>query len=279
MSRRRSERVDYFPHVVRHGRTMKVIETRFGDAGYAFWFRLLEMLGDTDGHCFRVGNPADMAFLESLSLSDGVSVTEMLDVLAMLGAIDAELWAEKTIWSQNFVDHLEPLYNKRATGTPQRPDIRGGNPTVMVYPGRKPHSDGISGESTPKEKDRIGKDIEEREKETFALWKSEPALCQTAWKTFEKYYGTFIPNHTKEIDAINKLIAMSAKRGKVEVILPAMMKKLQEMKEDDNSKNGFWKKKPFLPSRLVSHWSLVWEEAKVEHQADSEVEELFADEQ
>ena len=125
-------------------------------------------------------------------------------------------------------------------------------------------------ESEQEERNRT----EEREEETVALWKSEPDLCETAWKTFEKYYGTFMPNNTKEIDAINKLIAMSAKRGDVEIILPAMMKKLQEMKEDDNSKNGFWKKKPFLPSTLVSLWSQVWEEAKVEAGDSLETEDI-----
>ena len=46
MARPRKQTVDYFPHYCKCGRTIFILENRFGNDGYAFWFKLLEILGD-----------------------------------------------------------------------------------------------------------------------------------------------------------------------------------------------------------------------------------------
>ncbi len=129
-----------------------ILEERYGNDGYAFWFKLLEVLGDTEGHYFRVGNPAQLAFLGSLSHIDPVSVTEILDMLADIEAIDPELWTEKVVWVQHFVDGLAPVYGKRAEEITHRPHFRAGNNGSSVNPVPETH----------KGKDRIG----EKEKNT-----------------------------------------------------------------------------------------------------------------
>ena len=40
--------VDYFPHIINQGKTIFIIENNYGNDGYAFWFKLLELLGATD---------------------------------------------------------------------------------------------------------------------------------------------------------------------------------------------------------------------------------------
>jgi len=45
MARPNKQGVDYFPHFVNHGKTMFILEEKFGNNGYAFWFKLLELLG------------------------------------------------------------------------------------------------------------------------------------------------------------------------------------------------------------------------------------------
>ena len=172
----------------------------------------------------------------------------------------------KNPWDSYFLEHPEITENI-ADSSPLSPII------PHTYPLHTPPIPHPQYSYSKTDSDSLQKQTQSAEINP-GMWKSESALCQIVWKTFEKHYGTFMPNHTKEIDAINKLIAMSAKRGEVEIILPAMMKKLQEMKEDDNSKNGFWKKKPFLPSTLVSLWTQVWEEAKVEAEDGSETEDI-----
>ena len=57
MTRPMKKGVDYFPHACVHGQTMFILEQRWGNDGYAFWFKLLEMLGTTEGH-FRHPKPS-----------------------------------------------------------------------------------------------------------------------------------------------------------------------------------------------------------------------------
>lgn len=45
MARPKKQTVDYFPHFVKGGRTIFILENKFGNDGYAFWFKLLEILG------------------------------------------------------------------------------------------------------------------------------------------------------------------------------------------------------------------------------------------
>jgi DnaD/phage-associated family protein len=48
---------------------------------------------------------------------------EILDLLATLDAIDAELWTQKMIFSQNFVNNVSHVYKNRRQPVPTRPII------------------------------------------------------------------------------------------------------------------------------------------------------------
>ena len=45
MARPAKTSVDYFPHMAHSGKTIAILEARWGNDGYAFWFKLLELLG------------------------------------------------------------------------------------------------------------------------------------------------------------------------------------------------------------------------------------------
>ena len=170
MPRKRRQKVDYFPHRVAHGETMAILEERYGNDGYAFWFKLLELLGRTEGHCFRAGKPIKLAYLASHTHLTVEIVTEILDLLAELEAIDPELWEAHIIWCENFVDGLTPLYDKRAGELPKKPDICTGydsNDTISgdIRAGNDPTED-VSGESIPKGKDSIVSRVKDIKKES-----------------------------------------------------------------------------------------------------------------
>lgn len=131
--------MDYFPHVCNHGQTMFIVEQRFGNDGYAFWFKLLETLGSTDGHFLDCGNPAAWEFLIAKTRLSEDSCTGILDLLAKLGAIDPTLWAQRIIWCQNFVDGIAPAYTKRGAETPPKPELLD----------QKPRRKGVSGTRNP----------------------------------------------------------------------------------------------------------------------------------
>jgi len=127
MARPQKQTVDYFPHYVTHGKTMFILEQRFNNDGYAFWFKLLETLGDTKGHNIDCSNDAVWQFLQAKTHLDDKTCTEILDLLASLQAIDTELWQEKKIvWCQNFVDGIADVYRNRRIGIPIKPSFYDG---------------------------------------------------------------------------------------------------------------------------------------------------------
>lgn len=123
MARPRKDGVDYFPHFVNWGKTIPILESKYGNDGYAVWFKLLEALGKSKHHFIDCSDPNEWEFLLSKLRVAEVSGAEMLGTLARLGAIDHELWTGcKVIWCQNFVDNLQDLYRKRHEGLPTRPE-------------------------------------------------------------------------------------------------------------------------------------------------------------
>ncbi|HBR31931.1 MAG TPA: hypothetical protein DD733_07595, partial [Clostridiales bacterium] len=124
--------VDYFPHDTDSAsrKTLFTLESKFGNDGYAFWFKLLEILGTQEGLYYDCGNPAGWLFLVAKTRVDEVTATEILNILSQIGAIDAELWECKIVWIQNFVDRLKPLYDKRVAKIPDKPSYRSENPVA-----------------------------------------------------------------------------------------------------------------------------------------------------
>jgi uncharacterized phage protein (TIGR02220 family) len=122
MSRPKKQTVDYFPHYCNHGKTMFVLEQKYGNDGYAFWFKLLEIVGNTEGHCPCFNNGIDWQFLEAKTRLDKNSCNEIMDLLATIEAIDKDLWLEeKRVWIQNFVDNVKDAYRNRVVDIPDKP--------------------------------------------------------------------------------------------------------------------------------------------------------------
>jgi hypothetical protein len=121
--------VDYFSHDTISGKTIFILESSFGNDGYAFWFKLLELLGTQEGLYYDCSKTADWRFLLSKTRVDEDTAVNILNLLASLDAIDSELWSEKIVWSQNYADRLSKVFEKRASETPRKPGFRSENPT------------------------------------------------------------------------------------------------------------------------------------------------------
>ena len=122
MSRRHKATVDYFPHYVNHKQTLYILEQKYGNDGYAVWFKTLELLGKTEGHYIACGDPAVWCYYVATARVDEEKLIEIMDLLCSLGAVDRELWTQhKIIWSQNFINELEALYVRRKIDLPQKP--------------------------------------------------------------------------------------------------------------------------------------------------------------
>lgn len=121
MTRPRKQKVDWFPHSCTHGKTIFVLEKKYGLKGYVFWFKLLEILGDTEGHYVDLNEPATKEFLQAYTSGES-DTDDILETLASLEAIDREAWAAKIIWSANFIKGIAQTYLNRRVEPPPRPD-------------------------------------------------------------------------------------------------------------------------------------------------------------
>lgn len=125
MARPKKAVVDYFPHYVTHGKTMFAIEGKFGNDGYAFWFKLLEMLGSTENHFIDCNDFSTWEFLLAKTRLNGETADNILAMLANCGSIDAELWQNRIIWSEHFVENLSTVYLRRRVSVYTKEDVWG----------------------------------------------------------------------------------------------------------------------------------------------------------
>ena len=113
MARPQKAVAEYFPHYASSGKTMFILESKFGNDGYAAWYKILELLACTENHYYDCRNPDGWEFLLAKTRLSGVIVAEILDLLARLGAINPEFWQKKIIRSDNLIKNLESLYSRR----------------------------------------------------------------------------------------------------------------------------------------------------------------------
>lgn len=167
MGRKEKQTVDYFPHFCKHKKTMYIIERQFGNDGYALWFKTLELLGQSDGHFIDCGNSDEWEYYASYCGINAISAAEILDKLAHLGAIDKELWKNRIIWSDNFIDGIKEVYKKRKADLPKKPIYSGINDISdtgnAISDGRKQQS---RVEYSKVEYSKVNNDIEAPPKKT-----------------------------------------------------------------------------------------------------------------
>ena len=127
MARPQKQTVDYFPHdtdASTNSRTLKILENRFGNDGYTFWFKLLELLGRKEGHYIDFNDEDGLEYLSSeTKIKDIETLKEMLEILVRRGSIDKELFEHKIIWCQSFVEGIADAYRNRKASLPQKPNL------------------------------------------------------------------------------------------------------------------------------------------------------------
>lgn len=199
--------VDYFPHYANASekKTLYILEVKFGIAAYAFWFKLLEILASTPGHYFRFNNPAEWEFLTAKTKVSHDIGRQILEQLALLGAIDKELYEEDCIWSQNLVDGLSEVYRRRQVDLPRKPSFNRQEPTSSrvsddINPPSPLSAEVSTDENTQRKGVEVLEEAEEVEednahKKNYGEFKNVPL----ADKEYEKLIARFGEDRTKEL--------------------------------------------------------------------------------
>ena len=139
---------------------MYILEERYGNDGYAFFFKLLESIADADGHVLDFNDGTEWEFFVAKTRTSESFCTEILDLLAKLKKIDPDLWRKRVVWYQGFVDGVAPVYKKRHTETPTKPGFCDENPPIAPVP--DPKTPPLSRESRV-EKSRVEESREKKE--------------------------------------------------------------------------------------------------------------------
>jgi hypothetical protein len=135
MGRKTSNTADWFVHECNHARLLFILENRWKNDGYSFWFKMLEVLSTTEGHALDCGKDENWLYLLSKTLVSEEVAVDILNCLVKLEKIDGDLWSgRRVIWCQSFVDGLEELYKKRGRKLPVRPVFCTGNDACSVIP-------------------------------------------------------------------------------------------------------------------------------------------------
>ena len=137
MARPKKNTVDYFPHDCHWSKELEIFINKHGNKGYAFYFRLLELLGVTPDHKYDCSKSIDYQYLISKTEVDEKKLEVYIECLVSIGVIDEELWKEKKIWVQAFVDSVAEVYEKRTTQLPTKEGFRPENSTSAGFPTRK----------------------------------------------------------------------------------------------------------------------------------------------
>lgn len=183
MARPKRMTVDYFPHYVKGGKTLYILENRFGNDGYAFWFKVLEILGESEGHYYDCSDISNWEYLLAKTRVTDTQARDILKVLVNLNKIDTELWKKhKVIWCDNFVKNVTDVYRTRSTDVPTKPVFSSEKPEKAekteikedVFSEKTPVKEVISASENPKVKETKPKETKQKYpcEDIVAMWNS-----------------------------------------------------------------------------------------------------------
>ena len=203
MARPKKQTVDYFPHIANSGKTIFILENQFGNDGYAFWFKTLELLATTDGHVIDTGNPSEWEFLIAKTRVSEDTAREILNLLGKLEAIDNELLQVGNLWCQNLVDNVSDVYKKRKVDLPVKPDPNSfgqqkheqsgvsdnGNPSTTIV------SDNINPQSKVKETK-----VKETKVKESSNAENKPPAAANIFTIYEQNFGMLNPMAIQSVE-------------------------------------------------------------------------------
>jgi len=222
MGRHTKATVDYFPHYVHHGKTLHIIQNLYGNDGYAFFYKLLETLGDAEGHYYDCRDETSKEFLAAQTHVEWITGAEILNKLCSMRIIDPELWKIEVIWMDSFVDSVKDAYRKRAISVPVKPQV-----SVFLPPEMQDNGISTAGSTQSKVKKS----------------KEEKDMPESGLSLFDSFYQKYPVKKAKQ-EAIKAWNKLKPENGTVQLILSAIQKQ-KDANETSKKKGEFVPEWPY----------------------------------
>ncbi len=232
---------------------MFILESKWGNDGYAAWFKILERLGESDNHVLDVNDPAEFSYLAAYCRVTTETLTDILNECSALNAIDRDFWRKKLIYSQNFVNRVRDAYRKRTNKLPSDEKLRSqylGFPAEETpNPAEDTPQNEVSGVSNPQRE-------REREREREIKGKKESKKKKASTQNFEKFWEVY-PKKQSKGDAEKAFNAINPDELLMEKILSAVLR--AKTREDWMKEKG-----KYIPYPATWLRAKGWEDEGVE---------------
>ena len=116
MARPERHDVDYFPFIIKRGRTLNALESEYGNEGTGFFTNLMRLLCATPDHyyCFQKERDKRNFFSETLTANDKEKALTMLKIMIDTEKLDRELWENhNVIFCYDLLLSLKDAYKQR----------------------------------------------------------------------------------------------------------------------------------------------------------------------
>lgn len=201
MTRTARHDVDYFPFYVKDGKTLFILESKYGLQGIGFFTNLMRFLcKQPDHHICIEDESTRLYFFAQLRCPEELG-TDMLNLMAKTGKIDAGLWdSRRVITSEDLIDSLNDAYRNRVNPIIEIDQIRVSYPRKAISEVGKAISE-VSYPQTKLNKTKLKETIYGDSFLTF--WKTYPKKIgkDAAWRAWKNRNGS-----RPEIEIILKAI-------------------------------------------------------------------------
>jgi len=114
MARPERHDVDYFPFYIKDGRTLFILESKYGCKGTGFFTNVMRFLCSTPYHHFCIQENADRLYFFAKTKCDEESGADMLDIMANTRKLHTQLWVSAAvIVSEALLESIKDAYRKR----------------------------------------------------------------------------------------------------------------------------------------------------------------------
>jgi hypothetical protein len=115
MGRPEKHDVDYFPFFAKRGKTLNILQSKYGLEGIGFFTNLMRFLALTPDHHYCIKDETDrMNFFAEIGIQDESRGLDMIELMVKTEKLDKGLWEDhKVIVSEAFLESLNPAYEKR----------------------------------------------------------------------------------------------------------------------------------------------------------------------